>query len=175
MIDLPSGRQTFDFDCGAKALQLVMAYYGIDIREDELIKNIQCNKDGTSVKKMISFAKTHGFEVIADRGFSVDQIREFVDQNRPVIVLVQAWAERYMTLEDWRNDKDDGHYVIVIGHSGPIMIFEDPGSFRKTWLTEEEFNARWHDVDLETGELLEHFALILMGKLPDTKAFEHMD
>jgi hypothetical protein len=29
MIDLPSGVQTFDFDCGAKALQLVMAYYGV--------------------------------------------------------------------------------------------------------------------------------------------------
>jgi predicted double-glycine peptidase len=34
MIELPSGRQTFDFDCGAKALQLVMAYYGVDVREE---------------------------------------------------------------------------------------------------------------------------------------------
>ncbi len=38
MIDLPIGRQTFDFDCRAKALQIVIAYYGIDIREDELMK-----------------------------------------------------------------------------------------------------------------------------------------
>ena len=38
MINLPIGRQTFDFDCGAKALQIVMAYYGVDIREDKLME-----------------------------------------------------------------------------------------------------------------------------------------
>ncbi len=31
---IPSGRQTFDYDCGTKALQMVMAYYGVDARED---------------------------------------------------------------------------------------------------------------------------------------------
>jgi len=175
MIDLPSGRQTFDFDCGAKALQLVMAYYGLDIREDELIKALHSNKNGTSVNNMIAFAKSKGFEVIAKSGFSVGQIRDLVDQKRPVIVIVQAWADRYMTLDDWKQDTENGHYVIVIGHSDTIMIFEDPASFRKTWMSEEEFVARWHDIDLETGELLEHFALILMGKLPDTRQFEHMD
>jgi predicted double-glycine peptidase len=41
MIDLPGGRQTFDFDCGAKALQLVMAYYGLDVREDELMEELK--------------------------------------------------------------------------------------------------------------------------------------
>lgn len=41
MINLRIGRQTFDFDCGAKALQLVMEYYGIDIREDELLKELK--------------------------------------------------------------------------------------------------------------------------------------
>jgi predicted double-glycine peptidase len=35
MIELPIGRQTFDFDCGAKALQIVMAYYGMDISEGD--------------------------------------------------------------------------------------------------------------------------------------------
>jgi hypothetical protein len=52
-----------------------------------------------------------------------------------------------MTLEDWRKDYDDGHYVIVIGHYDNIIIFEDPSSFRKTWMTEEEFAVRWHDED----------------------------
>jgi predicted double-glycine peptidase len=37
VIELPIGRQTFDFDCGAKALQIVMAYYGTDISEGDLM------------------------------------------------------------------------------------------------------------------------------------------
>ena len=50
----------------------------------------------------------------------------------PVIVLLQAWADRFMTLEDWRNDYDDGHYAIVIGFSKGVILFEDPSSFRRT-------------------------------------------
>ncbi len=175
MIDLPIGRQTFDFDCGAKALQLVMAYYGMDIREDELIIELGVDSDGTPVKNMIAVAEKKGFQVVAKSGFSLEAVKQYVDQNHPVIVLVQAWAERYMTLEDWKDDDDDGHYVVVIGHNGHIIIFEDPSSFRRTWMTEEEFLARWHDVDPRTKERLEHFGMVLLGKEPVRKVLEHMD
>jgi hypothetical protein len=37
MIELPIGGQTIDFDCGAKALQIVMAYCGTDISEGDLM------------------------------------------------------------------------------------------------------------------------------------------
>jgi predicted double-glycine peptidase len=175
MIDLPSGRQTFDFDCGAKALQLVMAYYGVDVREDELLKALHCDTEGVSVNSMISVAKDNGFAVSGRSGTTIEEVKQLVDENRPVIVLVQAWAERYMTLEDWWKDVDDGHYVIVIGHVGSIIVFEDPSSFRKTWLTEGEFNARWHDIDPETKEVLDHFAMVLLGKSPDPSPLEHMN
>jgi len=175
MIDIPSGRQTFDFDCGAKALQIVMAYYGLDIREDELFKELEPDQHGVPVKNLIATAEKYGFKVAASSGVSPETVKGYVDQGQPVIVLVQAWAERYMTLEDWRQDYDDGHYVIVIGHSGGIIVFEDPSSFRKTWLTEEEFLARWHDLDPRTGEKHDRFALVLMGKAPAKKVIEHMD
>jgi len=175
MIDIPSGRQTFDFDCGAKALQLVMAYYGLDIREDELFKELKPDQHGVPVNNLIATAEKYGFEVVASSGVSLETVKDYVDQDQPVIVLVQAWAERYMTLEDWRQDYDDGHYVIVIGHSGGIIVFEDPSSFRKTWLMEEEFLARWHDLDPRTGEKHDQFALVLLGKAPAKRVIEHMD
>lgn len=175
MIDLMIGRQTFDFDCGAKALQIVMAYYGVDAREDELIKELECDDNGTPTNNMIAAAGKRGFKVIAHSGWSLEAVKEYVDNGYPVIVLVQAWAERYMTLEDWKNDNDDGHYVIVIGYRGNIIVFEDPSSFRRTWMTEEEFVARWHDIDPRTREKLENFAMVLLGKQPAPKALEHMD
>jgi predicted double-glycine peptidase len=177
LIDLPAGRQSFDFDCGTKAFQLVMAYYGLDIPEGKLIEELKSSSKGTSVKSMISAAKKRGFQVIARTGFTLPEVRDFVTKGTPVIVLVQAWAERLMTLDDWKNDNDDGHYVIVIGFSGSNIVFEDPASFRRTWMTEEEFLSRWHDVDPETNEKLEHFALVLLGKKPAPahKQIEHMN
>jgi predicted double-glycine peptidase len=175
VIDLPSGIQTFDFDCGAKALQLVMAYYGVNVREDKLIRALGADDNGTSVNNMIAVAEKKGFQVVAKSGFSLEAVKEYVDANHPVIVLVQAWAERYMTLGDWKADNDDGHYVVVIGHDGYIIVFEDPSSFRRTWLTEKEFLARWHDVDPRTKERLDHFGMVLLGKEPARKVMEHMD
>jgi ABC-type bacteriocin/lantibiotic exporter with double-glycine peptidase domain len=177
IIDIPSGRQSFDFDCGAKALQIIMVYYGLDVREDELINGLKCSSEGTSLKNMMALADKYGFYVFAKCDVPLETVKEFVDKKIPVIVLVQAWAERYMTLEDWKSDDDDGHYVIVIGHDAPIIVFEDPASFRRTWLTEEEFLARWHDVDPVTGARLDHFALALLGRKPDppSQTMEHMD
>jgi ABC-type bacteriocin/lantibiotic exporter with double-glycine peptidase domain len=177
MIDLPSGRQSFDFDCGAKALQIVMAYYGIDVREDELISDLKCSSRGTPIKNMIKISEKHGFEVFARCGVSLAEIHTYVDRNMPVIVIVQAWADRYMTSQDWQTDVDDGHYVIVIGYQGSVLVFEDPATFRRTWMTEDEFLARWHDVEPETGARLDNFALVLSGKEPAPldKSLEHMN
>lgn len=175
MINIPAGIQMFDFDCGAKALQLIMAYYGVEKREDTLIEALKSDNDGTSIENMVRVAEENGFEVIARSGVSLGNVKEYVEKDIPVIVLIQAWAERYMTLEDWKTDYDDGHYVIVIGYQDNIVIFEDPSSFRRTWLTEEEFMARWHDVDPRTGEKYDQFAIILLGKEPVNKVMEHMD
>jgi predicted double-glycine peptidase len=175
MINLRIGRQTFDFDCGAKALQIVMEYYGVDVREDILIKELKLNKNGTSVDNMIFVAEKNGFKVRAATGVSLEQLKHFVDEGHPVIVIVQAWAERYMALEDWKTDYEDGHYVVVIGYNSSIIIFEDPSSIRRTWLTEEEFLARWHDLDPRTNQKLESFAMVLLGKEPIRKGAEHMD
>ena len=175
MIDLPAGIQTFDYDCGAKALQLVMAYYGVEVRESQLLKELKTTKNGTSVKNMIAVAEKKGFQVIANCGVSLDTVKQYVDQKHPVIVLIQAWANRYMTIEDWREDYDDGHYVVVIGYEGSVIVFEDPSSFRRTWLTTEEFLFRWHDIDTKTREKLDHFAMVLLGKQPGPRTPQHMD
>ena len=175
MIIVPSGRQTFDYDCGPKALQAVMAYYGVEIREDELLEALGTGEEGTSVTDMIAVAKRHGFRVKARSGWTLQQIERKVRAGVPVIVLLQAWADRHMKLEDWRNDYDDGHYAIVIGYVKGFLLFEDPASFRITWLREREFLARWHDRDSKTNETFEHFGMVLMGKQPVLKSFEHMD
>jgi predicted double-glycine peptidase len=175
VIDLHSGRQTFDFDCGPKALQSVMAYYGVEVREDELIKVLETGSEGTSVGSMVAVARRHGFEVKASANWTLNELKSMVEAGHPVIVLLQAWANRYMTLEDWRNDYDDGHYAIVVGCAKGLLLFEDPASFRRTWLREREFMARWHDRDAKTEKLYQHFGMVLLGREPALRTVQHMD
>jgi len=177
IIDMPSGRQTFDYDCGAKALQIVLAYYGFDIREDILIKDLaSSNQYGTLAKNMIAFAEKNGFKVVAESGISLGTLKEYIDEKRPVIVLIQAWADKYMTINDWKKVNEHGHYVIVIGYRDNKIIFEDPSSFPRTWMTQREFLARWHYTDERTQEKMDHFAIVLQGKKPvQTGRLEHMD
>ncbi len=175
IINLRQVRQAFDFDCGVSAFQAVLEYYGIEMRTDDLMQELGTDQAGTRHHNMVALAEKKGFEVFASDHVSLDKVRRFVAEGHPVIVLLQAWAERYMTLKDWQADYDDGHYAIVIGFQGPIVVFEDPASARHTWLREEEFLARWHDRDPKTNGKLEQFAMVLMGKEPVSRTPVHMD
>lgn len=63
ILDFPELRQIFEFDCGANALQSVLAYYGIDIKESEILKEAKTSQSGTSVQKIESVAGKHGLKV----------------------------------------------------------------------------------------------------------------
>lgn len=175
MINLHITRQTYDFDCGVKALQNVMAYYGVYLREDKLIRETGADKNGTPVDKMKSIAEAKGFRVEAKEHMSIPELKCHIDNGNPVIVLLQAWADRLMTLKDWELDQEDGHYAIVIGHMKRILIFEDPASFRRTWLREHEFLIRWHDLDTVNNHRYENFGMVLLGKNPVIQSPKHMD
>ncbi|MFO7570212.1 MAG: N-formylglutamate amidohydrolase [Smithellaceae bacterium] len=176
MIDLHIGKQTYDYDCGAQALQTVMHYYGSDIRGDALMDALgTCAEEGTPPRAMIRVAESFGFQVKSGTHWSLNQVKQYVDAGTPVIVLLQAWADHYMTIDDWRRDWDDGHYAIVIGLNKDVLLFEDPATIRRTWLREREFLARWHDMDPSTGEKYEHFGMVLLGKQPAKLSLEHMD
>ena len=56
LLDFPNTRQSFEYSCGPGAVQAVMAYYGQDFRESELIDLLKTDKtEGTYVKDIIEF------------------------------------------------------------------------------------------------------------------------
>ncbi|HEY3445099.1 MAG TPA: N-formylglutamate amidohydrolase [Myxococcales bacterium] len=175
VIPLHSLRQTFDFDCGAKALQVLLAYYGVELREDQLLAELEADKkDGVLPESMVAVARSHGFEVGSGLDWTLEDIKRPVSEGHPVIVLLQAWADRHLSLEDWAANYDDGHYAIVTGYDKDVLLFEDPASFHRTWLEADEFLARWHDRHPRTGERLKHWALVLRGRSPVERVMEHM-
>jgi predicted double-glycine peptidase len=175
ILNVPITRQTFDYDCGAKALQTLLAYYGVDIREDSLLKELNVSKiDGSSIESIVKFVKRIGFDVEVRQKMTIDDIKHSIDENHPVLVLLQAWADQPLTAEQWRHTDTEGHYAIAIGYGKDRIIFEDPSSIYRTWLKTSEFLDRWHDKDPQTGKKISQFGLILFGRESIAGNLQHM-
>lgn len=87
---------------------------------------------------------------------TVGDIEYAISQGWPVLLSLQAYQDKPGPFED---DWDDGHYVVAIGIDGDRIIFEDPSSYKRTWLTREELERRWHDVN--KGRHVSHWGRII--------------
>ncbi len=173
ILNFPERRQTYNYDCGASAIQSVLNYYWIDVREDIIIKIANTTKDGTSI---------HGIEKIANKYWlktdvqkmTISKIKKYIDQKIPVIVVLQARTEKKHI--DRKNDWDDWHYVIAIWYDHEKIYFEDPSSIYRTYLINQEFRDRRHDVDIDWKKYL-HYWIVVYGKTPkyNLKTNIHMD
>jgi predicted double-glycine peptidase len=91
ILDFPTTRQSFDYSCGPGAVQAIMAYYGKDFRESELIDLLQTdNDDGTMVKDIVSFFNSQGLSTTVKQNLTTSELLSYIDKNIPVICLIQA-------------------------------------------------------------------------------------
>lgn len=93
ILDFPQFPQTYEYDCGAKALQSVFVYYGINDREGVLMKELKTSKKGTSVKSIETAAKKRGFKIDAQKMEIID-LKKYIDKKIPIILPLQAWGEK---------------------------------------------------------------------------------
>jgi len=164
VLKFPNRRQFSNYDCGVIVIQDVLAYYGIDVREDKLIEMLDTDKEGTDPDKIISIAKKYGLKV-NDGKATIEKIKESIDRKYPVIVVLQAWSKDNEEKDDWEEEWGEGHYAVAIGYTDDKIIFEDPSSVKRVYLTNEDFMKRWHDVDKYGNEFM-NYAIIIWGKKP---------
>ncbi len=157
---LPDILQNTDYDCGVECVQTIMAYYGIDYNEFELEKTLKVSKKyGTATKPIIDFFKSKSFRISSGK-MSVEKVKNYIHRNIPVIILIQAWAERETKYEKTNNW---GHYVVVCGYNKKGFIIEDPAIFGRGFLSFHQLKKRWH---AEDEKLLENFGIAVWGKKP---------
>ena len=161
MLIFPEVRQTYNYDCGAKVTQAVLAYYGIDIREDIIIKLVGTKRSGTPIKGIIRAFKKHGLKYKVEKS-TINKIRKCINKKIPVILVLQAWTDKKNV--NWETDWIDGHYVIAIGYDKNRIYFEDPSSVLRTFLTYDELKERWHGIDPESGKKYINYGIIVYGK-----------
>jgi uncharacterized protein len=163
-LPVPDVRQSTAYTCGAAALQAVLAYYGIDSREDRLSTQMGATpSDGIPPEAIVRTARAYGLAAELRENMTVEQLATEVRDGRPVIVELQAWADPPRS--DWESDWDDGHYAVVIGIEGNELVFEDPSVLgSRVQLSRPEFEARWHDVDF--GQRHVRAGILLRGRAP---------
>lgn len=171
MLDFPEFRQSFDYDCGAKAVQAMLAYYGIDVDEEEIIKLAGTNrKSGTSISGVVRVLEKYNLKYHSGE-LEIDKIKSQLAEGHPVILILQAWTKDYRPV--WDLDWKDGHYVVAIGYDDKKVYFEDPYSINRTYLTYNELEKRWHNQQKRKKYV--HYAISVYGRKPryPTKA-RHM-
>jgi predicted double-glycine peptidase len=163
-LGVPDVRQSTDYTCSASALQAVLAYYGIEAREDELSKELGATpEDGAPPDAIARVARAHGLHAEVRDNMTVEDLAAELAQRRPVIVDLQAWSDVPRT--DWTDAWEDGHYVIVIAIEGDRLVFEDPSLLgSRAVLTRRELEQRWHDVDAARRHL--RTGILVGGKPP---------
>lgn len=172
MLDFPELRQSYEYDCGAKALQSVLAYYGVYVREELILKQAKSNeRDGTSIDGLCRVVTQHKLQY-ASHSMTLAECQKYIDQKIPIIILLQAWSYEKTT---YTTSNDNGHWVVLIGHDSENVYFEDPYSFYRTYLTHAEFEDRWHGQ--EDGKTISHHGITVFGKEPsfDPRRIIHMN
>ena len=170
IIDFPSLRQTYSYDCGANAVQTILTYYGIDMQESKIMEAMGTDPDeGTNYKKIVEFFNSKGLKVDVRKGMTLGILKKVIQLGLPVMMPIQAYRDDPKT--KYKEDWDDGHYVVAIGFTDTSVIFCDPSSVEDTFLTFSELEDRWHDEAPGSKEKLDHFGMIIYGKQP----FYHED
>jgi len=146
-LPLPDVRQATGHTCGVAALQAVLAYYGVEMREDRLAAELGATeKDGVPPPAIVRVARAHKVSAELREQLTVEEVVRFVRAGRPVILSVQAWSDK--PRGSYASDWDDGHYVVLIGAQGDQLIFEDPSLLgSRGVLRRHELEERWHDTD----------------------------
>lgn len=143
---IPLVRQATGYTCGVAALQAVLGYYGVEVREDTLSHAVKSTKQrGTAFSEIALYAAHHGCCVKVQKQMSLGELEELLEQRKPVILAIQAWAEKE---RDYSQDWDDGHYVVAVGCDQQNIYFMDPSTLgRYTFIPKSELESRWHDSD----------------------------
>lgn len=161
LLDFPTHRQDNTCSCGSSVVQSILTYYGIDKRQDDLSKSLHMTKDGISYTEIID--KLKYYKLQTESGImSQENVKKFIDNQIPVIILIQAYSA------DKKYSKDkytDGHFVIIIGYDDSKFFIEDPSINNNIgYIPFKELDIRWHGYGQNHNEKLDHYGIAVIGK-----------
>lgn len=169
LIQIPNLRQYSTYTCGTTCVQMIMnwAYPGQkDINLADLEKELgSTDADGTTPQNILHYFKAHDVNASMHKGMHTKELVKKLDQGNPVILAIQAWSTAkdgsYNTTNPENKDTYlmEGHYVICTGYrkkeKGYDFYFNDPATVGLCYMSSDELNTRWIDMD-GAGNVYDH-------------------
>lgn len=172
ILDFPRIQQYRRGVCGQTCLSMILQYFNIKETVKELEENVETEKEreerdaGLSPESLVKVLSRFKIKSTIKKNPSLEEIKEAIDDDRPVIIELQAYYEGRDLNTSW----EDGHYIVAIGYTLDYLIFADPSSYYKTYLKFEELIPRWHDKEFD-GKKNERLA-IFIDSHPSQEHFE---
>jgi len=162
---VPVVEQQTDYSCGPATLMAILRYWQRPVAcEQELYPALHTTPQaGTEPFMLEAVARAHGLRADYRIGATVDDLRAALAAGTTVIVDLQAWRD---TPHPWRDDWDDGHYIVLVAIEGDRLYAMDPSADHGySWLTLGELEERWHDFEMRDGKRrnLQHMAVFISG------------
>lgn len=131
-IEVPYYKQSTVYTCGPASLQMVLAYYGYQDSEENLLKLLNTSsQDGTWRVRMYETAVNLGFHCYVNNEASLSEIDFFLDLGIPLII-------RFI-----ETDNDEDHYGVIVGSTHSSLKIHDPWSGPEIELSKKDFENRW--------------------------------
>jgi predicted double-glycine peptidase len=169
--------QANNYSCGVGAVQAVAQYYGVWGYHATHVKALGTTpENGTHPLAMVAYLRKLGLDARLEEGMTLAGLRRWVDAGVPVIVDYQAWNGGAHV--DYAKAWEDGHYSVVVGYNRDHVFLEDPSLLGTVgWLTNAEFEARWHDYETEHGKRREYrrMGIVVRGKAQPQPSWTHID
>lgn len=147
VLPVPDVFQSTTYSCGATALQAVLSYWNIYKPEGELMELLGSREtSGTDPEPIAKGAKDLGLKAAIRENLTLKDLTDSLGRGVPVIVAIQAWLEELPKDYSWKDNWEDGHYVVVIGVDEKKVFVEDPVLLgTRGVIPVQEFLDRWHD------------------------------
>ncbi|MFZ5946313.1 MAG: cysteine peptidase family C39 domain-containing protein [Bacillota bacterium] len=169
LIKVPLTHQATSYTCGAAALQSILYYYGLQIRERRIAEKLDSNPEiGTEYQNIVDLAQSLGFSAEVKHEMEENELKQLLLNETPAILLIQAWCERNVSYKDHWGDE---HYVVAIGFDEENYYFMDPYTLGNyTYLPQDKLFERWHGQQLERK--LNRLAIIVTSQ-DAVKTYNH--
>lgn len=139
--------------CGPAALAFALSQIGIEVDQEQVVKETHTDKNGIDPKPLIACAKKHGAKT---------EVIEGENPDKTLTQLVHEVKEGGAALVDYlvSGEKDGGHYVVFLGQKeGKIRIW-NPSGGKKELMDKSYFISNWRD-RTESGKVMKNWALVL--------------
>ena len=168
---MPIVRQATFWSCGPAALLSVLFYWRVyDGNESSLYADLGTTPEqGTSPRMIARVGRTFGLQAQMRSGMTVASLRAALVRGDTVILDIQAWHAEGDGPPCWRDEWEDGHYLVLVGMDRERVYVMDPAAAGGYgWFFLSEIEDRWHDYEVVGGRRVEwrHLGIVIRGRRP---------